>query len=240
MAEIERITFTALSKNVTEKEPNIELDDSKKLVVQFNPESIELGKLNAWKYRPDVGQNLGEAIFSGGQPETLDLSLLFDTTMETKLPKSSNVTTAGGDVRKLYEKLFEMFQVDQSKADTKTNAAQPPHVFVQWGQFFSFVGYIKSIRQEFQLFNANGTPLRARVNVCLVQASDPSQQGGQNPTSRSEARRTWVVEYGQRLDWIAYNEYGESAAWRHIAETNGIIDPFAIRPGQILKLVPLE
>jgi nucleoid-associated protein YgaU len=41
------------------------------------------------------------------------------------------------------------------------------------------------------------------------------------------------------LDWIAYQEYGAPAYWRHIAETNNLDDPKALYPGQILKLVPL-
>jgi nucleoid-associated protein YgaU len=47
-----------------------------------------------------------------------------------------------------------------------------------------------------------------------------------------------VVE-GQTLDWIAYQEYGSPAAWRHIAETNSLDDPMNLTPGQILKLTPL-
>jgi nucleoid-associated protein YgaU len=48
-----------------------------------------------------------------------------------------------------------------------------------------------------------------------------------------------VVREGERLDWIAYQEYGRAAYWRHIAETNDLADPTDIRPGQILQLVPL-
>jgi nucleoid-associated protein YgaU len=49
----------------------------------------------------------------------------------------------------------------------------------------------------------------------------------------------WVVVEGQTLDWIAYQEYGSAAHWRHIADTNDLDDPRQLRSGQILNLVPL-
>jgi nucleoid-associated protein YgaU len=42
------------------------------------------------------------------------------------------------------------------------------------------------------------------------------------------------------LDWIAYQEYGDAAAWRHIAEVNNLHNPLSLVPGQLLKLTPLE
>ncbi len=48
-----------------------------------------------------------------------------------------------------------------------------------------------------------------------------------------------MVHEGQTLDWIAYQEYGDPAYWRHIAETNDLANPKDLRPGQVLKLTPL-
>ncbi|MCL5995669.1 MAG: peptidase M23, partial [Chloroflexi bacterium] len=87
------------------------------------------------------------------------------------------------------------------------------------------------------MFKPDGTPVRAKVNVTFKQVDQ--QPGAQNPTTRSEPRKIWVVHEGQTLDWIAYQEYGDPACWRHIAETNGRPDPMQLRPVQVLQLVPL-
>jgi len=87
------------------------------------------------------------------------------------------------------------------------------------------------------MFKADGTPLRAKVNVTFLRV--PEKPARQNPTSQSEPRKIWVVHEGETLDWIAYEEYGDPAYWRHIADTNDLINPKDLRPGQILKLVPL-
>ena len=44
---------------------------------------------------------------------------------------------------------------------------------------------------------------------------------------------------GQTLDWIAYQEYGDTSAWRHIAQVNNIQNPRNLKAGTVLKLVPL-
>jgi nucleoid-associated protein YgaU len=49
-----------------------------------------------------------------------------------------------------------------------------------------------------------------------------------------------VVEKGQRIEWIAHNVYGTTSAWRHLAEVNDLLNPAVLRPGQILKIVPLD
>src|SRR5690606_15200152 len=123
--------------------------------------------------------------------------------------------------------------------NARDKKGQPHQVMVQWGKFMSFVAVIQSIRQSFSLFKEDGTPLRAQLDVHFRQAWDEKKKGGQNPTSRTEVRSTWVVEQGQRLDWIAYQIYHDSSAWRHLAETNGLLKPNELVPGQILKIVPL-
>jgi len=54
-----------------------------------------------------------------------------------------------------------------------------------------------------------------------------------------KARKTHIVRQGERLDMIAYREYGAPHYWRHLAEVNGLHDPRALHPGQVLILPPL-
>jgi hypothetical protein len=216
---VSKLTITPLQKNVNDQSAGPILDYSKELVCQFNPETMELKKSNLLNYRTDVGDDVPEVIYSGGLSGTLRVDLLFDS------------TDSGDDVRDMYQLLVKYALVDKGRLKS-----QPPQVVVQWGDFIGFICIISDIRQEFTFFAPDGTPLRANVHVCFREAFSNNKYGGQNPTSRSEARRTWIVEQGQRLDWIAYQEYGDTSAWRHIAEANGILDPLSIRPGQILKL----
>lgn len=223
---LEKLEIIPLKENITKDKPKWSLDTSNKVTCQFNPESLSQSKSNKWAFRTDIGDSVPESTFSGGNSGSMTLELLFDT------------TDTGDDVRRAYHKLIKIAMVKPS--ENKDTKGEPRQVIVQWGKFISYVAVIESITQNFTLFLPNGTPLRANVSVSLREVYDEGKLPPQNPTSRSDVRRTWVVEKGQRLEWISYQVYGDAGAWRHIAESNGLLNPAVLRPGQILKIVPIE
>ncbi len=84
---------------------------------------------------------------------------------------------------------------------------------------------------------ASGLPVRARAQVNFRQAFDgDTLREGQNPTSRTDRRKTRLVQQGERLDYIAFQEYGDAGRWRDIAEANHLDNPLDLRAGQILVI----
>jgi hypothetical protein len=223
-----KLKITPLKENVTKYERDKKLDDGNAVECQFNPESISMSKNNRYSCRLDIGDSTPEVDFSGGESGSMSLELVFDS------------TDTGDDVRELYSNLITIALIKPS--GNKDGKGEPRQVVVQWGSFMSYVAVIQSISQNFTFFAEDGTPLRANVSVSLKEIVDDSDTtlAGTNPTSRTEARRTWVVEKGQRIEWIAYNVFGMTSAWRHLADTNNLLNPTALRPGQILKIVPLN
>ena len=72
-----------------------------------------------------------------------------------------------------------------------------------------------------------------------MQASDEGKYPGQNPTTVGKpGYKRRMVKQGDTLDWIAFEEYGDAAMWRLIAETNDLDNPKILRPGQILSISP--
>jgi hypothetical protein len=202
-------------------------DDSKKITCHFNPDSFSIGRTIEWKPTTTIGGDVSKLEFGGGKAHELGpVELVFDT------------TDTGTDVREEYKVLIEdLAQIDPDTVSQKTGKGHPPKCKFHWGSFLSFTAVITKVDQTFTMFKPDGTPLRAKVKVTFLEVPESLQP--QNPTSRSEARKVWVVEEGQTLDWIAYQEYGDSAHWRHIADTNNLANPMDLRPGQRLKLVPL-
>ncbi|HMQ52056.1 MAG TPA: peptidoglycan-binding protein [Anaerolineae bacterium] len=205
----------------------INLSTKKELVCHFNPDHFEIGQSLNWSEDRTIGSDTPKLIFGGGQAQDMTITFLFDTTGYN----------GRRDVRSEYKVLTQMAKVDSKKKNAKTGLSEPPMCRFQWGKFLTFDAVITNLKQKFTFFTADGTPLRAEVTVTFKQVGKKLKP--QNPTSRSEARKVWVVEEAQTLDWIAYQEYGDSAHWRHIAETNNLDDPEQLQPGQILKLTPL-
>jgi nucleoid-associated protein YgaU len=119
----------------------------------------------------------------------------------------------------------------------------PPLVEFSWGTFQLFLAVITKVEITYRLFDSSGVPVRAKAKVNFLQADDRDDKElygvPQNPTTRTEARKTRVVQIGERLDLIAYQEYGHPSYWRHLAEANNMLDPTDLRPGQILAITPL-
>ena len=109
----------------------------------------------------------------------------------------------------------------------------------QWGKTWSFKAVITDISQKFTLFRSDGTPVRATLDVSFLQAKDDGHYPGQNPTTIGRpGYKRWVVKEGDSIDWIAFDEYNDSAMWRFIAETNNLDNPLLLRPGQVLAIAP--
>lgn len=196
--------------------------------VSFNPATIQFSA--ASKYEEVEVPDSKEGVrlnYVGNTSKKLIMTLLFDTTI------------TGDDVREKYINFLIELTVPVQK--TSSDLPQPPLCRFEWGDFSkdfaAFDAVLCDLTVDYKWFLPNGRPVRAECSVTFTQPDKPTS--GTNPTSRSEARRVWTVIEGQSLAWIAYQEYGDSSAWRHIARVNNLPHPRDLRAGQVLKLVPL-
>ena len=211
---------------VKAKIENLVTGDS--VVFHFNPTEYALTRAVTWKAANEKGANVPKQEFEGGQPTQLVLKLMFDT------------TDTGNDVRKDTNKLWDLTMVNDKLRDPKTKKGRPPHCRFTWGNVWSFEAVVTNINQNFTLFLEDGTPVRTTVDVTMKQVKDQRSFPAQNPTSGGlPDQRTHVIHYGERLDNIATEEYGDPAVWRHIAAHNDIDNPKHLTPGTVLSLPPV-
>ncbi len=202
----------------------------------FRPSKIGFSKGASWQSDGDTQQGKrtkGKSVnlatkaklevpkvsYGGGQPQKYTFDLFFDTSDSGKSVQTEYI-----------DKLLKLLK-------QQSGSKPPPLTEFVWGSFSTKKCYITDLSVSYTLFLPNGTPIRAEVNG-LTLTEHHEAVGAQNPTSYSEARETWVVREGERLDWIAYQVYKDASAWRHIALTNNLENPSDLRPGQILKIVP--
>ncbi|NNJ11016.1 LysM peptidoglycan-binding domain-containing protein [Chloroflexales bacterium ZM16-3] len=194
----------------------------------FNPSEYSFSKQNTWAPVKTNGANVPQVEFSNGQPATLQMQLLFDT------------YTEGKDVRKVYtDRVWALMLVDEGLKDKKNQKGRPPKVRFHWGSSWSFDAVITSITQRFTLFLADGTPVRALLDMSFQQITDEKLFPKQNPTSGGVGgERVWTVQEGDTLRQIAYREYGDVGQWKLIAEANRLDDLRHLRPGAQLTIPP--
>ncbi len=200
-----------------------------KVNCMFNPFEYTLTKSNSYKESEATkGASAPKAEFSKGGPQTLQVALFFDT------------YDGGGNVRTETDKLWKMMAVKKKENKKPDEKDSPPMVAFTWASFY-FVAYITNMKQTFTLFTHEGIPVRAKVDITFTQYIDEADVWpGQNPTSGGgPINRLWRVVGGERIDLIAAQVYGDATKWRLIAEHNQLVDPLALRPGQLLA-IPLS
>jgi nucleoid-associated protein YgaU len=204
----------------TRKEPGL------KVLCMFNPYEYRITKTNSFNQKPKNDADVTQAEFQSAGPQTLTLSLYFDTYEENK------------DVSQTTRELWKFMQTKGQKKSKKGKKVPPPQVAFEWGVFF-FVAYITNMTQTFTLFKDDGTPVRAKVDVTFTQYVDVDDYPSQKKGPGTFYEQAWRVIAGDRLDTIAGEVYGDPEKWRLIAERNHITNPRALRPGQILQ-IPIE
>lgn len=206
------------------------------ITCQFNPASLSISKSVVWKSVTPTGddkmetqpdQNAPDLIFAGGGSASFSMDLVFDTTI-----------LDNQDVRGFTNQLLQLTLMGGGQPGKKDE--DPPMVTFIWGEFELFDAVIKAVQINYSLFLPSGIPVRARAHVDFVQAFDgDGDLPAQNPTSRTDPRKIHMVSEGERLDFLAYREYGRADHWREIAESNQLEDPLNLKVGQSLILPPM-
>jgi hypothetical protein len=189
----------------------------------FNPFEYTVSKTNTYSERSRNRSSVPEVEFQKAGPQTLQLSLMFDTYEKDE------------DVSLITNKLWK-FMDSKTREENNQNKVPPPEVAFEWG-VFRFVAVITNMTQRFTLFKQDGTPVRAKVDVTFTQHKDLEDYPGQNPTSGGgPVQSVRTIIGGDRLDNIAYEVYGDATKWRRIAEYNKIDNPFVLQSGQHLTI----
>jgi nucleoid-associated protein YgaU len=194
---------------------------------QFNPKEVSLTKGAEWKRNTAKGaKSAGPPEYQGPEPSTLKVEMFFDAS-DTQ---DSSVVTSVEQLLACCVPTSESRQAQRSS---------PPWVVFHWGGLTGFPGYVSKVTAKYTLFTTSGVPIRALCQVTVEEIS--GETPGQNPTSGTlHARRVHRVQAGDTLPHLAWREYGAPAAWRVIAETNGIDDPMRLTQGQELLLPALD
>jgi hypothetical protein len=192
------------------------------ITVLFNPNEYTLDKSNNFQRPPLAGLGTPVTQFTSGGAESLTMELFFDT-----------YTDKGGeDVRTYTDRVTNLMKID---ADLHA----PPICLFQWGTV-TFKGVLERVSRRFTIFLAEGTPVRAVLNVTFTEYKTIAEQVADPPLQSADRTKRWLVKQGDSLWAIAAKVYGDASLWRPIALRNGILNPRLLTPGMELVIPPLE
>jgi nucleoid-associated protein YgaU len=194
------------------------------ITVSYNPTDYSLAKGAQIAEIGIPGLDSPLLQFIRGTNERLTLRLFFDTTDDQ------------ADVREKTEKFYQL-----AIMDSHTHAV--PRCMIAWGESgmikgdnTHFIGIVENINQNFTLFNSNGIPLRAELEMTFREYRTLEEQVNE----LHSYTRTRSIKRGDTLSRIAAEEYKDPGEWRIIAEKNNITDPKTLTPGQVIEIPPFE
>jgi hypothetical protein len=169
MSELKKATLQEISSD--EKATPL----GPEIPVQFNPTTLRLQISNS----VPAGQSRGNQVrqYTGSSSTTLTLELEFDTADEgtTAEPRSVREKTA----------IVEKFVLPKGQDQNKQ---APPKLRFQWGNLI-LDGIVDNVSIDFDLFAADGTPLRAKVSLSIKEQDSKYQflsaGPGANPGSNA-------------------------------------------------------
>lgn len=193
----------------------------------YNPAEMTISKSSDWKATPTKGAKSGvKAEFTGTNPREIKMQLHLEAFAADDHAR---------DVAKDVDQLFAWTNPTDKALDK--NKAHPETLNLIWGKQY-FDCYLKSVSAKFTLFDGEGRPLRAKVDISLGES--PTSASAQNPTSGGVGgRRQHLVVAGDTLQSVSTAEYGRPTLWRALALANNVDDPLRLRAGRLL-LVPSQ
>jgi phage protein U len=203
-------------------------DSGEEFSVLFNPTEYSIDGGAKWSEQEKRGQK-PELQYTGSDRKKLTMDLFFDT-YESRT-----------DVREHTVKV-------SSLAVFNKEAHRPPKLTLSWGQGspggvhadFPFTGVLEALKQQFLLFQSDGTPVRAKLSVTFLQFSLSPEELKKNEAHSADKTKTYLVKAGDTASGIAGRFYKDPARWRHIALANDIDHPARLEAGRMLIIPAFE
>jgi nucleoid-associated protein YgaU len=239
-----------LKKLAIYHEQDVPNEYSGEIVALFNPNELHFEQHVTYCAKPLAGQGLyamyDRQVFQSAHPQTLNLSLFFDTyeshqdslsgrhLVSAALPTNPLISAAppAGSVTQYTDAVASLARIN-------AELHRPPVCRLQWGKFEIMRGVLTQLSQAFTMFLADGTPVRATLACTFTQQRSDELSLRGHELHSSDVPKIHTVKRGETLHSIAGLEYGDPALWRRIARANGILNPLQIRPGATLEIPKL-
>jgi hypothetical protein len=190
--------------------------------ILYFPSEYSIEKSNTFAEVSVPGLESPYVQYAKGNAGSITLEAFYDTYEE------------GTDVREFTKQLSNLMNIDPE-------LHAPPFLRFIWGMPSEepFTCVLEKVTTRFTMFNSDGIPVRARLNITLKEFKIELNERERSRKS-SDRTRMYVTRQGDNLWSIAYKEYGDPALWRPIADKNRIHEPRLLEPGTELIIPFLE
>jgi nucleoid-associated protein YgaU len=203
------------------------------LPVMFNPTEYNIERANSYKSTavPGLGSPLIQ--FINGDAATLSMDLFIDDFTDGLSTPDSGIL-AGPPMPAVLriEAIAALLNIDRQ-------LHAPPHIRFLWGSLI-FDAVLEKVGRKITMFHSTGIPARATLSVTFREYRRLSSQLDNPRRESSDKTKRRRITATDNVWSLADREYGDVRGWRQIASASDVDDPRDLRPGDWVKVPPVE
>lgn len=200
--------------------------------LSVNPESYSKNMRIELEQSNPPGNHGTSPRFTNAQPEELRLEFIFDGTETIENYKYNDPDD------KSVKRQLELFFAVTYHMESETH--RPNFLKLFWGKYLQFQCVISSIDVNFQLFEPNGDPVRAKVSATFAKYVAPKERSAKAKLSSPDLTHFRQAKAGDRLDLMTNRIYKDPKYVLQIAKANNLTTIRSLTAGQDLRFPPLD
>ncbi|MBS6397829.1 MAG: hypothetical protein KH452_11890 [Clostridiales bacterium] len=206
--------------------------------VQFNPGEYSISRGLKFKNNAGHGEESTPENTQAAESNlaNLKVSLILDTSTymaEYQRPKGlDRYLNDDEELTKICKSISMLMKINPEQHEQTL-------ITFAWGSM-EFYGHMTSLNISYQMFNRNGMPVRAKLDVDL-EGEEKSILSAIDANPKESPDRTKYRRLNQREElWmLADAEYNDASYWKEIARENGILNPRKLDHTKRLKVPAL-
>lgn len=194
------------------------------LTVPVNPDKYTRTFQIKYSEEQEQGTQGNNPPFNKIPPEEIQFEFLYDGT---------GVVPGSADIHDRIEEFKKMVY----KVDGDIHRSN--FLKLLWGDL-SFNCVLKDLKIDYTLFKADGTPLRARLNVTFLQVIEEERRAAEQGNNSPDLTHIRYVQEGDTLPLMAYRIYGDAGLYIQVAKYNGFLDFRRLAPNTKVVFPPID
>jgi LysM repeat protein len=200
-------------------------------IVVFNPNTFTINNKFEYNKEEAKGQKGGDPQFNSIPPLEFAIDFTIDGT-------GVGLANQSGDKKDYVKKQIKSLR-DITGCNINGDIHRPNYLAVLWGTFY-IECVLSAMSITYNLFDREGSPLRAKVNCSFLERIAPGKGGRQSRLESPDLTKYVVVKAGDQLPLIAKRKYGDAAYYIQVAKVNKLKNFRNLIPGTRIMLPPME
>lgn len=196
----------------------------------INPKSFNHSYEMVYNEQKILGKAATSLMFERVGVESVTLSeVIIDTTGAVPLTGANKGLTADKIIDNLKNVVYKYI----------SNTHAPAYILLKWGTF-AFQCMLTGLKVDYQMFQPDGTPLRAKLDLTFKGFSSPSSESNSANRNSPDLTHIITVKYGDTLPLLCQQIYNDASYYLKIAELNNITNIRNIPEGTKLHFPPIK